>query len=253
MLATETKTMDWRGWLLLAIAAAVCAGLIAHGPIPQDQAYHGFVDGRDLYGVPNFWNVISNLPFLAFGAWGWMALTRDRAATLPMRTAYVVFFFGSMAVAFGSAYYHLDPSDATLMWDRLPMTVAFMAFFSALLGRYVRSRLGERALAPLLLVGVCSVLWWRIVGDLRVYFLVQFLPILLIPAILLLYPAKAPGTRYIWATLGMYALAKALETYDVRVYDTLGLSGHSLKHLSASFGVCCVVLAVRAEMGNARP
>ena len=35
------------------------------------------------------------------------------------------FFIGVTAVAFGSAYYHLKPNDARLVWDRLP--VSFLA------------------------------------------------------------------------------------------------------------------------------
>ncbi len=203
--------------------------------------------------VPNVWNVLSNLPFLIFGALGLAMLYRNRSTLLPMRTAYLVFFCGSALVAFGSAYYHLDPDDHSLVWDRLPMTVAFMAFFAAVVGRYVRATLGERGLGPLLLIGFASVLWWRIGGDLRLYLLVQFLPVLLIPAILLIYPAQVPGTRYLWAVLGMYVVAKILEIYDAPIYEALGVSGHALKHLAAAFGVSCVVLAVRTELHAVPP
>jgi hypothetical protein len=248
-----TRTFGWREGLLLAIAAAVCLGLVLHGPIHQDQDYHRFADARGLWGLSNAWNVVSNLPFLLFGAWGLATLYRNRSRLLPMRTAHIVFFLGSAWVAFGSAYYHLVPSDRTLVWDRLPMTVAFMAFFAALIGRYIHPTLGARALIPLLALGLLSVFWWRVVGDLRPYLMVQFLPILLIPAILLLYPVSAPGTRYIWAVLGVYVLAKVLEIYDPQIYAMLGMSGHALKHVAAAFGVYCVVLAVRAEMLDARP
>ncbi|MBP6751059.1 MAG: ceramidase domain-containing protein [Xanthomonadaceae bacterium] len=247
------RIIGWREGLLLAISLAVCAALIAHGPIAQDQDYHRFADARPLCGISNFWNVVTNLPFLLFGGWGLNVLYRRRTAALPMRTAYATFFVGASAVAFGSAYYHLDPSDATLVWDRLPMTIAFMAFFAALVGRHIRSTLGERALLPLLLIGLLSVVWWRAVGDLRPYLAVQFLPILLIPAMLLMYPTNARGTRYFWVVLGLYALAKALETYDASVYGALGMSGHALKHLSAALGVACVALAVRAQMPETQP
>lgn len=32
------------------------------------------------------------------------------------------FYIGVGAVAFGSAYYHLEPNDARLVWDRLPVS-----------------------------------------------------------------------------------------------------------------------------------
>lgn len=245
------RIIGWREGVLLAISLAVCAALIAHGPVPQDPHYHLFADGRHLYGVSNFWNVATNAPFLLFGGWGLVVLYRRRRATLPMRAAYTTFFVGASAVAFGSAHYHLAPSDATLAWDRLPMTVAFMGFFAAIVGRHIRVSLGTRALLPLLLVGLGSVLWWRISGDLRAYLIVQFLPILLVPAILLLYPVRSVATRCFWAVLGLYTLAKVLETYDVAVYRAVGISGHSLKHLAAALGVGCVALALRAKSADA--
>ena len=45
-------------------------GLLLVPPILQDQSYHQFADQRTILGVPNFWNVVSNLPFLAVGAVG---------------------------------------------------------------------------------------------------------------------------------------------------------------------------------------
>jgi hypothetical protein len=47
--------------------------LVALLPLPpllQDQAYHQFADRRELFGIPNFWNVVSNLPFVILGAVG---------------------------------------------------------------------------------------------------------------------------------------------------------------------------------------
>ena len=54
----------------LCLMAASLAGLLLLSPIPQDQGYHHFADQRTLLGIPNFWNVISNLPFIAVGAAG---------------------------------------------------------------------------------------------------------------------------------------------------------------------------------------
>ena len=44
--------------------------------------------------------------------------------------AIVIYFSGVALVALGSAYYHEDPENETLFWDRLPMTIAFMALFA---------------------------------------------------------------------------------------------------------------------------
>ena len=77
-------------------------------------------------------------------------------------------------------------SNATLVWDRLSITVSFMAFFVIVYGETVSVRTARMMLGPLVGLGIVSVFYWHItesqgVGDLRLYGLVQFLPMLLIP------------------------------------------------------------------------
>jgi hypothetical protein len=81
-------------------------------------------------GVPNFWNVVSNASFIAVGVAG-LRRFRDGAAAL-------VFFSGVLLTGIGSSYYHWDPNDGTLFWDRLPMTLSFAAIFAVVIGERVQ-------------------------------------------------------------------------------------------------------------------
>jgi len=125
----------------------------------QDQAYHQFADQRELFGIPNFWNVVSNLPFVAVGAVGLLRFHRDVTTT--------VLFAGIFLTGFGSSYYHLDPNDSTLFWDRLPMTICFAAILSAVVEERVDAKAGAMLLRPLLAIGIFSLLLWRWTDDLR--------------------------------------------------------------------------------------
>ena len=42
-------------------------------PIPQDINYHNFADGRTMFHISNFWNVLSNLPFFMVECWGYIS------------------------------------------------------------------------------------------------------------------------------------------------------------------------------------
>ena len=42
--------------------------------IPQDPAYHQFADQREFLGVPNFFNVSSNLAFIIIGVYCLLSL-----------------------------------------------------------------------------------------------------------------------------------------------------------------------------------
>jgi hypothetical protein len=189
--------------------------------------------------------VASNLPFLIVGLAGLFAFRMPMPGVLPvLRPAYLTFFLGTILVAFGSGYYHWSPSNETLVWDRLPMTISFMAFFPILIGEQIRPELGARLLAPLLIAGVLSVVYWRITDDLRPYVLVQFLPIVLAPLLLLLFPSALTRVWLLWVVLATYAIANILESFDAAVFNFLQVvSGHSLKHVIAALGTYFIVLA----------
>jgi len=237
----------WREWLVgLVVAAGVVAALLVP-PLPQDPAYHHFIDTRKIAGVPNFWDVLSNIGFMFAGAYG---LTRARHLSSPaLRPAYVVFCVAVICVALGSAYYHYAPSTPTLVWDRLPMSVAFMALFSLVLGDRLAPKLGRVLLWPLIGLGAISVVYWAWTerhgtGDLRLYALVQFLPVILIPLLLLVCEGSRRSTSWLWCTFAAYFLAKLAEHFDAALYDALGLSGHSIKHLLSAFAVLFAILAL---------
>ncbi len=228
--------------------------------IPQDPNYHNFIDQRRLFGIPNFWNIATNIPFIIAGALGlYVCNPNVPHGGLPeLGSGYRVFFLGILLVGFGSAYYHFDPSTQTLLWDRLPMTIAFMAFLCVIIGENISVRSANRLLAPALVIGLGAVIYWYVteakgVGDLRPYGLVQFLPMALIPLILVFFQSRLSNNGYIWVVLGAYAASKIAEHQDAAVYHISGIiSGHSVKHLFASFGALLMVLALtrRSDHGS---
>jgi hypothetical protein len=165
-------------------------------PIAQNPEYHHFAG-------PRIWNVVSNAAFLS------VPFVAKKARWVSI---------GAVLVAFGSAYYHWAPSDARLVWDRLPMTIVFMSVFAIA----VEERLHIRALYPLLAIGIASVVYWRITGDLRPYAIVQFYPML---AILVLRPRGMTGM------IVLYSIAKLLEYFDPQIATIIPTGGHPWKHV----------------------
>lgn len=231
--------------------------------IPQDLSYHAFADGRTLLGVPNLLNVVSNLPFLVVGGLGvWLLIRYDalRPAGPPLsspeRWPLAVLFTGIFLTGFGSAYYHLVPDNDRLVWDRLPMTLAFMGFFASMIGERMGTRAGLWLLGPLVWLGLASVLNWhqseqRGAGDLRLYYFVQFYPMLAIPLLIYLFPARYTRDGDIFIALGWYVLAKVVERefLDRGVLGVTGsVSGHTLKHLAAAAGAYWLFLRVRFRL-----
>ena len=116
---------DHRLRLLAYLTIVFWTVIFLQPPIPQDLAYHQFADQRTLLGIPHCLNVLSNLPFLLVGLWGFGVVFQ--LATDPEQQAFVrpadslayqILFLGVALVGLGSTYYHLAPSNETLLWDR---------------------------------------------------------------------------------------------------------------------------------------
>lgn len=229
--------------LLLAPAVVIAIFAVLLPPIPQPQSYHQFADQRAWLGIPNFGDVVSNLPFAIVGIWGLTFLLQpspqNRFADPRERWLYVLMFAGLLLTAFGSAYYHLAPSNGRLVWDRLPIMIVFMALVDAVIAERVGVKAGFWLLPALLAIGVGSVLQWRASelhahGDLRFYAAVQVYAIVVLLLALLLPPKFTRGSDFA-VVVGLYVLAKILETADRQIF-AVGhvVSGHTLKHLAAA-------------------
>ncbi|MCF6281868.1 MAG: ceramidase [Candidatus Polarisedimenticolaceae bacterium] len=215
-------------------------------PIKQNTEYHNFIDQRTYFGIPNFWNVISNLPFLLVGMLGLFSIIYSNRVQFVtnLKIAYIIFFLSVSMVAVGSSYYHFFPSNDSLIWDRLPMTISFMSLFSIVISEFTSPRLGKALLWPLIIFGVYSVFYWHSTEDLRPYILVQFLPLIVIPLILLFFKPAFTKTNGYWFLLFAYALAKFLEDFDSQFYSILiFISGHSIKHVIAALGVYLLLIS----------
>lgn len=245
---------SWRGWLLATFSVALAIAAFVVPAMPQPLSYHAFADCRTIWSVPNFFNVASNLPFLAAGAFGLVQVYGGGRFIDPReQLPYLVFFLGAMLTCFGSAYYHAAPDNSRLVWDRLPMTLGFAGLVAAAIAERVDLKLGLRALWPLLALGIASVIYWYATeragaGNVIPYAAYQAWSIFVIVLLIATFPARrySHGAGLLWAAV-FYGIAKVFETFDVAVYRTLGgiLSGHTIKHLFAAAAVFAIVRQLR--------
>jgi len=179
-------------------------------PIRQDLKYHCFAyDCQTKFGIPHFWNVITNLAFVLAGIYGLMFNGQS--------TSYYVIMVGTILVGFGSGYYHWNPNNQTLVWDRIPMTIVFMAL--------VTSLINEWWLWPLVIAGILSVVYWHYTDDLRPYVFVQFGSVMFLLAV---------GGKQLWPVVAMYVVAKFLEAFDQSISP---IGGHPWKHVAAAIAL----------------
>jgi hypothetical protein len=241
----------------LAVLAAAAAWLAA--PIPQDPGYHRLADARAWLGIPNALNVLSNTGFLLVGGLG-LAVLRAGGGGHAFREPgerwpYVIFFGGLVLTGIGSAYYHWEPGNERLAWDRLPLAITLMGLLAATITERIGVRTGLWLLGPLVALGAGSVLYWHWTeqqgqGDLRLYALVQFYPLVAIPLMLWWLPPRYTGGMALLGAAATYAAAKIPELLDGWFLSaTHVVSGHTLKHLMAALAGYWVVRMVQ----NRRP
>ena len=239
--------------LLLTLTVASAIGVFLLPPVHQSLTYHDFADKRTFFRIPNFFNVVSNVPFLFVGAIGLLAVKRASPARHDA-LIYLTLFSGVFLTGIGSAYYHYHPDNNTLVWDRIPMTLVFMSLLTAVLGDFVNPKLASFIFLPALLLGVAAVLWWHFgdlqgKGDLRLYGFIQFYPALFIPLIVWLFCDEKNLIVYrplIWVIV-WYAIAKLAESLDNFMYFNIGISGHTVKHLAAAISTWFLVRMFRAK------
>ena len=247
--------------VLLLLAVAIFAPSVAQ-PVHQ----HAFADPRGWGHLPCALNVLSNLPFALWGAAGLGLLAWQRAMAPPAtlisvaqsRLA-VLFFAGLLLTAAASGIYHWRPDDAGLVIDRLGMVVAFAGLLGLAAADRASPRAGVWLAAAVLLLGPLSVWTWSVTGNVLPWVVVQFGGMLLVLALACLKPL--PGALAVrWGVVIMiYAAAKLFEMTDEAVYAATSqfISGHSLKHVVASFAAWPVVAALmthhksRAESASA--
>ena len=242
MITQLTRHERWVGLMLLAMAGAWLL------PAMQQPAeYHDFADRRTFLGIANAGDVLSNVAFALAGLYGFFQLQRRRRLLGPaVRASLHVFFAGLILTALGSAYYHLDPTNPTLVLDRLPMTIAFAGVFGAVVAERVSTRGGFAALAVMLAIGLASVFYWKHTDNLTPYAVVQFGGMAGVIALLVATPRGAEALPW-WGLIAWYALSKVVEAGDSVIWHASSavVAGHFLKHLAAAIGGVVIAHALR--------
>ncbi|PCI96487.1 MAG: alkaline phytoceramidase [Flavobacteriales bacterium] len=234
----------YKGFVLIAVFVITAIALYFLDPIAQDLAYHRFSDCRTYLGVPHFMDVMSNIPFLIIGFMG-IRLARKafKKETMAYFLMLFVLFVGVLFTGLGSAFYHYEPNNFTLIFDRLPMTLVFTSFFGTIIYDYVDKRAGAWSFYTLFTVGVYSIFYWYYTeiigaGDLRLYAFIQFFPVLAVPLILIFYKNHQLYTKQLLYVIAAYTLAKICEHFDTQIFEFLSVvSGHTIKHLFSALAV----------------
>jgi hypothetical protein len=256
--------MNWRHSLLLLVIVSVVACVFLFPAIPQDEAYHNFADKRALLGISNCLDVLSNALFLIVGTLGARFILskspedRSTFGNPVERWAYLIFFLAVGATAFGSAYYHLRPSDSRLLWDRLPMAIGFLSLVAGVLCERTTPKNGLRYLILLPVWGTGTVYYWFVTqenghGDLRPYVMAQFGSMLAIMLLVALFAPQYTRGGDLIISLGIYGLAKVFEYYDHLIFGWGGIvSGHTVKHLIAAVSAWWILrmLQLRTEVSH---
>jgi hypothetical protein len=241
---------DERGLLVAIVTLLLVAAL---GPVVLQPVHqHDFADQRFFGYFPNAADVLSNLSFALWGLAGLMTLKIVKFHRTILGLS-ALFFIGLIATAFASSWYHLELNNAGLMIDRLGMTVAFAGLLGLAAADRINFRAGTMLSWLVLIFGPISVWAWSMSGNVLPWLVLQFGGM----ALVLWFATRPPvqsahGALAVrWdVVIGIYALAKVFELADHAIYDLTAhiISGHSLKHIIASFAAWPVISALRTQV-----
>ena len=189
--------------------------------IPLPQSYHNFSDKQTILGIPNGANVLSNFAILIPAILYYRKRNKNN-----------LLFIHLLLLAIASSYYHLNPSDDTLFWDFLMIATTSMIIFTMM------SETKNGTLFYLL--GILSVIYWKMTGDLRLYLIILIgLPLYIV----LKYYKDITLRKYVITFIITFTLARLFEHNDHFMYQITNqqISGHTLKHIIGSIGILSVV------------
>jgi len=233
------------GALWVAAGATLLAMFVQRIKVPD---YNLFADQATCLSIPNFTNVASNLGFVVVGVWGlaWFWIERRRLLGTRFRDRrelglYAGFFAAAILVGLGSAYYHYAPTNATLFWDRVPMTLAVAALTGAFLAERVDGTAGVVAGVALAVLLPATLVYWRIsdaggAENLWPYVVGLYGSLAVAVLVLVLFPSPYTHGGQALIAVAWYALAMPFDkVLDGWVYSLGGiLGGHAVKHLLAA-------------------
>lgn len=243
-------------WLIIG-AVIVVYGLVrlSFGPLPQDPAMHLLADTRTLLGViPHAGDVLTNLAILAAGLFGLALRTRMTVAP-EARAAVNVLVAASILTAFGSAYYHWAPTNATLIWDRIPITMVLMPLLVLVMADRVHPLFARHALWPFTALGAASAILWGVSeemgqGDVRLYLIIRIGTAIAIAFLLILRKPRQTGTIWLVAALACEIVMAVFERFDHEVFRLTGglASGHNVKHVMVGVALAFVFWWLRSRV-----
>ena len=235
------KTIFWYIWSSLFVASFL---LRLFGVFKLAPAENLFADTRSLCGVHHFGDVLSNMSFILVGIYGIYSLIKNDNNDINMW----LIALGSMLVGLGSSYYHLNPNNNTLLWDRLPMSIVFSGIFMYAMAELdlVKKINYIPASIAYLVFSMATVITWyigtKIHHDLIApYVFLQFggMILIIILALMAFFESKNKLAKTLISIIACYALAKVFEHFDFQIFTALNhiISGHSIKHIVSAFAI----------------
>lgn len=230
----------------IAVAVVTVVALVVlwiRYPGLNDRDYGKFKDDRAGFGMRN---VVSNAGFLLVGLAGVVCVVRRKQELGDDYPAALTLFAGVTLTAFGSGWFHLQPlidgklNRSGLLFDRLPMTIAFAAFLALV----VRDRMfRHRATLPLLIaLGVATLVYWFQCDRLFPYAFFQGYAAAGTLLMICVLPPSYTEAGYVAAGVFLFAIAKVFEDLDAQVFDKWQFGGHPLKHLAGAVAALLILL-----------
>ena len=221
-------------------------------PIYQPAEYTEFADTRTFkwigISIPNFMDVITNLPYLIFGLIG-LALIyfRKKYLSKNLFCHLLVIFIGLVITSIGSSYFHLVLDKLSLFIDRIGIAIVISGILGLVIYQKLNQKLSVIYSIIFLLILMVSNYYWYLTNDLAPWSIAQVLGIVIV--FVLGFKSnidlKFPTINY-WLIITLYLIAKICEFSDNFFFEITNniISGHSIKHLISSLAAIPILIFI---------
>lgn len=221
-------------WSIFSISLVIIIFIFFNYPVHQDLSYHNFAEQKILGNIPHFTDVITNLSFAFVGILLFLKYKNNEEHYASQRILFYLFCFSAFALCLGSGFYHWNPNNYGLLFDRITMLLGFALIFLDTTIRYKifsHTNLFTKIFLIELLF-LITLVPWVMVDRLELYIFAQFFVMSVMP-LLAIKNFREGGNQYkhILMMFLFYSIAKFFEFFDYFFYQLINISGHSIKHI----------------------
>ena len=204
-------------FLFLGLVILLIGCLFSLPSIPLTIQHHQFASQVSYWGIPAFTLIFSSLCLVSVGVFGLIKHTRYTLNT-DLITGLITFLIALILSGIGSAIYHWNPQDQTILFKQIPISILCMGLSFSLLVSQSKLASWGWFYGLMMAYAILSPIYGIYAHQVQIYYATQFFPIALMILLIARIWSSSYTTSLIYGVIFL-VLGKGAEISDHEIYQ----------------------------------